>query len=271
MAKFPDLNRLVRVSWGMTPLAQIIFGSNNNMCNCDITLTNAVQLSNKTMDYNENTFLNFPILPKNISSPANNDLLRYSSSDGKWHNVELVAGSNITVTQNANDITIAASSSGSTTLAGLTDVNMGAGILSQAINDGMPMVFDYATQIWKPAGYNGKQMTISASQFRFTKDNGTPIYVKNDFSNLNGSTDDIVTYRYPNGSVNSGNRILDVLATTSTTGKIALPANAPQAGSHTAAIGTLTGKPGANNVTDAAAWIVVTISSVDYAIPLFAL
>lgn len=55
------LDRLVKVNWGIAPLYEIMFpAGGDGMCKCDITLTNAVTLTNKTMDFNENTFLNFP-------------------------------------------------------------------------------------------------------------------------------------------------------------------------------------------------------------------
>lgn len=271
MAKFPDLNRLVRVSWGMTPLAQIIFGSNNSMCNCDITLTNAVQLSNKTMDYNENTFLNFPILPKNISSPANNDLLRYSSSDGKWHNVELVAGSNITVTQNTNNITIAATG-GASTFAGLSDVSLTA-FSSDPNNlyDGVPVVWNSSKGKWDRAGYDDNQRVHLTDSLTLFSNGGNNIFAKLGFAAVTGSNGDIISYNFPNLRF-SGNRPGSVVvADDGDTGAVILGSNSLNSGAHTATITALTGKPGATDVTDAAGWIQVKINGTYYAMPVFAL
>jgi len=107
-----------------------------------------------------------------LTSISNDQLARYDSVSGKWKNVSLQAGANVTITNAAGTITVSASGSFMTSLAALTDTNINSSVITNTANDGSPLVYDYTSSKWVASGVGGKVMALRHTHFRLKSATG---------------------------------------------------------------------------------------------------
>lgn len=306
------LERIVQINWTVVEIRKTLISTGGgDVCNCDITLTNGVTLKNKTMDYNENTFLNFPfeaggitassvdtLTNKSISGstntlsnipasaltgsvsathggtglsaqPSGNYILGSNAAGNAYEGKQLIAGANTTITHGTGTVTIASSGGGSifkdSDLYIYEELNPSQfkvvkfDVSQMSANSTSPT--DNPKLFALPGLSSGAEVIICASAIQ-TMTNKTLTTPTINEVNVPG----LGIMQFPNtGSAN-------LIGSNGSNGKVRVAPGVPvTSGTSTAAIGTLTTKPGSANVTDAAAWLIITDGTTEYAMPLFAL